>query len=217
MAFALTIFDCDGVLIDSEIIACRVHAAELTRHGIAMTAEQVMDRFLGFSQKRMHEVMEAEAGLSLPDSFAATYAVALRAAFEADLEAMPGIVEALDMLGTPACVASSSSHERLRLTLGLTGLYDRFAPNVFSSSDVANGKPAPDLFLHAAGRMGAAPADCLVVEDSVSGVTAAVAAGMMPIGFIGGRHCRPGHAEKLTAAGAARIVADIREIPRIAS
>lgn len=120
---------------------------------------------------------------------------------------MPGIHALLDRISAPVCVASSSRPERLAHTLGLTGLHHRFAPNVFSASQVANGKPAPDLFLFAAARMGAAPARCFVVEDSVAGVQAGVAAGMTVLGFCGGGHCPPEHGRALRAAGARAVFA----------
>jgi HAD superfamily hydrolase (TIGR01509 family) len=125
---------------------------------------------------------------------------------------MPGIEAVLDGLSSRMCVASSSSPERLRHTLGLVDLYRRFDPHVFSATMVARGKPAPDLFLHAAAQMGADPAGCVVIEDSVPGVTAAVAAGMTAIGFVGGGHCGTGHADRLRSAGAALVVETMTEL-----
>jgi HAD superfamily hydrolase (TIGR01509 family) len=133
--------------------------------------------------------------------------------FAATLEAVPHIEAALDALAQPVCVASSGSQERMRVSLGRVGLYDRFAPNIFSATQVRNGKPAPDLFLFAAGQMATPAARCVVIEDSVPGVTGAVAAGMTVLGFHGGSHCRPGDGEALRRAGAAATFDDMRRLP----
>jgi HAD superfamily hydrolase (TIGR01509 family) len=211
--FDLIIFDCDGVLVDSEVISCRAHAQILTRHGYPITSEQVFDRFLGRSTRQAHLEVEAELGRSLPDDFTAQLQDELYRSFEATLQALPYIGQALDAITQAVCVASSGSHERMRVSLGCTALYDRFAPNIFSATQVANGKPAPDLFLFAAGQMRTAPERCLVIEDSIPGITGAVAAGMTVLGFHGGSHCRPGYAETLRAAGAVAIFDDMRELP----
>ena len=142
--------------------------------------------------------------------FADTLRVRVAAAFDAELAPIAGVEAALAALPYRRCVASSSAPERLRHSLSLTGLLHWFEPHVFSATQVARGKPAPDLFLFAAASMQAAPATCVVIEDSVPGVQAAVAAGMRVIGFTGGGHCRPGHAERLRAAGAARSLIDAK-------
>jgi HAD superfamily hydrolase (TIGR01509 family) len=211
--FDLIIFDCDGVLVDSEVISCRAHAETLTRHGYPITSEQVFDRFLGRSTRQAHIEVEAELGRSLPADFNTQLQDELYRSFEATLQAVPYIDQALDAVAQAVCVASSGSQERMRVSLGCAGLYDRFAPNIFSATQVAHGKPAPDLFLFAARQMRTAPERCLVIEDSIPGVTAAVAAGMTVLGFHGGSHCRPGYAETLRAAGAAAIFDDMRELP----
>jgi HAD superfamily hydrolase (TIGR01509 family) len=211
--FDLIIFDCDGVLVDSEVISCRAHAEVLSRHGYPITSEQVFDRFLGRSTRQAHLEVEAELGRSLPDNFNAQLQDELYRSFEATLRAVPYIDQALDAITQAVCVASSGSQERMRVSLGRAGLYDRFAPNIFSATQVAHGKPAPDLFLFAAGQMGAAPERCLVIEDSIPGVTAAVAAGMAVLGFHGGSHCRPGYGDTLRAGGAVAIFDDMRELP----
>ena len=212
-SFDLIIFDCDGVLVDSEVISCRAHAEVLTRHGYPISSEQVFDRFLGRSTRQAHLEVEAELGRSLPDDFNTQLQGELYRSFEATLQALPHIDQALDAITQAVCVASSGSHERMRVSLGCAGLYDRFAPNIFSATQVANGKPAPDLFLFAAEQMRAAPERCLVIEDSIPGVTGAVAAGMTVLGFHGGSHCRPGYADTLRAAGAVAIFDDMRELP----
>jgi HAD superfamily hydrolase (TIGR01509 family) len=209
----LVIFDCDGVLVDSEVISCRAHSAVLTRHGFPITAEQVFDRFLGRSLRQANIEVEAELGRPLPDDFHVQLQDELFQAFAAALEPVPHIGEALDAIAQPVCVASSGSQERMRVSLGRTGLYDRFAPNIFSATQVRNGKPAPDLFLFAAEQMRAAPERCLVIEDSVPGIGGARAAGMTVLGFHGGSHCRPGDADRLRAAGADLTFGDMRQLP----
>ena len=198
----LVIFDCDGVLIDSELIGARVEAEELARLGMSISEPEILARFLGMTAKEMYCTLEIEHGMTLPPDFAAHVQARIDAAFEQELQAIPGIHEALDRLAVSACVASSSTLARLRHSLGLAGLYERFAPHVFSAEQVARGKPAPDLFLYAAAQMACAPAACVVIEDSVSGVRAAVAAGMRVWGFVGGGHCPPGHDARLRDAGA---------------
>jgi len=212
-SFDLIIFDCDGVLVDSEVISCRAHAEVLTRHGYPISSEQVFDRFLGRSTRQAHLEVEADLGRSLPDDFHAQLQDELFQSFAAKLEAVPHIDTALDAIGQPVCVASSGSQERMRVSLGRVGLYDTFAPNIFSATQVRNGKPAPDLFLFAAAQMQTAPARCLVIEDSVPGIIGALAAGMTVLGFHGGSHCRPGYAETLRAAGAVVTFDDMRELP----
>src|SRR5471030_1826153 len=211
--FDLIIFDCDGVLVDSEVISCRAHADVLTRHGYPITADQVHDRFLGRSLREAQIEVERELGRALPDDFHAQLSDELARLFAATLKAVPHIVEALDTITLPACVASSGSHDRMRRTLGRVGLYDRFAPHIFSATQVRNGKPAPDLFLFAAEQMAMSPKQCLVIEDSAPGIAAARAAGMVVLGYHGGSHCRPGYAGTLRAAGAAVTFDDMRQLP----
>ena len=211
----LVIFDCDGVLIDSELIGARVEAAELARVGISLAEAEILTRFLGMTAQAMYRTLEVEHRCALPEGFAATVQMEIDAAFERDLQVIPGIHETLDRLPTASCVASSSTLARLRHSLGLTGLYPRFAPHVFSAEQVARGKPAPDLFLHAAAEMGRAPARCLVIEDSVSGVRGAVAAGMRVWGFIGGGHCADGHEGRLRDAGAERVFGHMPDLPTL--
>jgi HAD superfamily hydrolase (TIGR01509 family) len=211
----LVIFDCDGVLIDSELIGARVEAAELARVGIALAEAEILTRFLGMTAQAMYRALEVEHRCTLPEGFAAAVQMEIDAAFERDLEVIPGIHETLDQLEAASCVASSSTLARLRHSLGLTGLYPRFAPHVFSAEQVARGKPAPDLFLHAAAEMGRAPARCLVIEDSVSGVRGALAAGMRVWGFIGGGHCADGHEARLRDAGAERVFSHMPDLPAL--
>jgi HAD superfamily hydrolase (TIGR01509 family) len=182
----LVIFDCDGVLVDSEPIAVRIDVAMLAEIGITMSEAEVIERFVGRSPEVIQDEAEARLGRPLPEGWWDHGEARIREAYATDLREVDGISEALGAIDLPVCVASSSGHENLRLKLELTGLYERFAGHIFSASEVANGKPAPDLFLHAASRMGAAPEDCVVVEDSRYGVQAARAAGMDVLGYAGG-------------------------------
>ena len=211
--FDLIIFDCDGVLVDSEVISCRAHAETLTRYGYPITADQVFDRFLGRSMRQATREVEAELGRKLPDDFQTQVYAEVFRLFATSLEATPHINDALAGITLPACVASSGPPEKISASLNRVGLYDRFAPNIFSAVQVRNGKPAPDLFLFAAGQMKTMPERCLVVEDSVAGVTAAQAAGMVVFGYHGGSHCRPDTADTLRAAGAAVTFDDMRQLP----
>ena len=205
---SLLIFDCDGVLIDSELIACRVSASCLAEIGIPITVEEIVERYVGISATAMLADLAARAGKPLPVGFADTVRLRLIRCFKSELVAMPGIGSVLAAINCPVCVASSSAPERLRYSLSLVGLLSRFEPHIFSATQVARGKPAPDLFLFAAAQMGVDPRKCLVIEDSVAGVRAAAAAGMEVIGFAGGSHCRPGHSERLRDAGAAKVIHD---------
>ena len=211
--FDLIIFDCDGVLVDSEVISCRVHADVLTRHGYPISVEQVFDRFLGRSSRQAHLEVEAELGRSLPDDYHSQLQDDLFQSFATTLDAIPHIDQALAAITQPVCVASSGSHARMRVSLGRAGLYDKFAPNIFSASQVQHGKPAPDLFLFAAAQMATSPERCLVIEDSLAGIAGARAAGMTVFGFHGGSHCRPGYGDTLRAAGAAVTFDDMRQLP----
>jgi HAD superfamily hydrolase (TIGR01509 family) len=211
MEFDLVIFDCDGVLIDSEMLSVRADIECLAEHGIALSADEIMERYTGISMAGMLSDLEARFGRKLPE-FADRHQDRLRLLFEQGLQPIPGIVEVLDSLGSPSCVASSGTPERIKHALSFVGLLDRFHPHVFSAVEVRRGKPAPDLFLHAAVRMRVAPARCVVIEDSLPGVAAAVAAGMTAIGFTGGSHCRPAHDSRLLAQGAARVVGSMAEL-----
>ena len=209
----LAIFDCDGVLIDSEVIACGVEAEELSKIGFAISRQGVIDRFSGMPSDVMYPMIEAELGRALPAGFGDQVKHRIVEAYRTELRAIDGVAEILGALRGPVCVASSSAPAKLALGLVETGLYELLYPHIFSTALVQRGKPHPDLFLYAAKAMGAAVSDCVVVEDSVAGVTAARRAGMRAIGFVGGSHCRPGHAERLVAAGADRIVGDFRDLP----
>ncbi len=213
VSFELVIFDCDGVLVDSELISCRAHAETLTCHGYPITADQVLDRFLGVSEREARLMIETETGCKLPGDFESHVNQVTLQSYADDLRAIPYVGDALAAIGVPKCVASSGTPDKIQHGLTCTGLYHQFAPHIFSASQVERGKPAPDLFLFAATQMQIPPTRCLVIEDSVPGVTGARAAGMTVLGFHGGSHCRPGHAEILRAAGAAVTFDDMRQLP----
>jgi HAD superfamily hydrolase (TIGR01509 family) len=181
----LAIFDCDGVLVDSERLAVNVDLVILERVGWPLTFDEVVERFVGRPHAFMISEIEAQLG-DLPDGWVDEYLPLYDEAFAAELVAVEGVIDALDLITLPTCVASSSTHRSIRRSLELTGLRDRFGERIFSVEDVARGKPAPDVFLYAAERMGADPATCVVIEDSVHGVTAARAAGMRVLAYGGG-------------------------------
>jgi HAD superfamily hydrolase (TIGR01509 family) len=212
----LIIFDCDGVLVDSEVISCRAHAETLTRHGYPITEEQVLERFLGRSMRHSILEIESELGRRLPDDFNSQVYSEIFRLFAISLQATPHIAETLARITEPVCVASSGPPEKISNSLSHVGLYQRFAPHIFSAVQVSRGKPAPDLFLFAAERMQAEPARCLVIEDSLAGIEGAIAAGMTVLGFHGGSHCGPGYGDRLLAAGATAIFDDMRQLPDLA-
>ena len=209
------IFDCDGVLIDSEIVVCRIAAEELTNVGYPITTEQVITRFAGRPDREMRAEIESEWGQPIPETYGKRVNERVVEAYGTELKIMPGLAEALDKITIPICVASSSFPEKLRLGLETVGLYERFMPNVVSATLVAHGKPKPDVFLFAAGWIQTSPMRCLVVEDSVPGVTAAVRAGIPVVGFTGGTHCGPEHAKLLTEAGAMSTFAQMSDLPAL--
>ena len=181
----LVIFDCDGVLVDSERLAVRVESRLLTDLGWPLTETEVLERFVGRSDADMLAEIEATLGRRVPE-WTERYQDALHTAFRNEITAVAGVADAIDALAIESCVASSGTHDKMRMTLGLTGLHDRFEGRIFSATQVPRGKPAPDLFLFAASQMGVTPARCVVVEDSRAGVAAARAAGMRVLGFAGG-------------------------------
>ncbi|MET7656729.1 HAD family hydrolase [Streptomyces sp. NPDC005486] len=210
MRYDLVIFDNDGVLVDSEPISNRLLAAYLTEIGHPTSYEDSIRDYMGSAMHRIHDLVQERTGQRLPAEFDDTFHRRVFAAFEQELEPVAGAVDVLAKLaadGVPYCVASSGSHERIRVGHRKTGL-DRWfeEARIFSSQDVGKGKPAPDLFLHAARRMGVAPERCVVVEDSPLGVRAAVAAGMDVYGFTA---MTP--AAKL--AGTTQLFSDLRELP----
>jgi HAD superfamily hydrolase (TIGR01509 family) len=206
----LVIFDCDGVLVDSERLAVRIDVQVLARLGWQLTEAEVVSRFVGVSDAHFRREVEAYLGHALPEDWEAELQPLYRETFQAELRPVDGIIEALDRIPYRSCVASSGTHKKIRFTLGLTGLYDRFAGRIFSATEVETGKPAPDLFLYAAERMGVQPAGCVVVEDSVHGAEAARAAGMRVLAY-GGGVTPP---ERLAGPGTT-VFQDMRELPAL--
>jgi HAD superfamily hydrolase (TIGR01509 family) len=209
----LLIFDCDGVLVDSEHLACAALADVMTTLGHAMTVDEAMRAFAGRSLKDVLARAERLLSRPIPKDLGEQAAVQLMARFRRELQAVAGVKEAIAALPYRRCVASSSEPGRLTLSLDVTGLSALFGNNVFSAVEVANGKPAPDLFLLAARRLGEDPSSCIVIEDSVLGVEAAGAAGMAAIGFAGASHANQGLAERLAAAGAEWVIDSMANLP----
>jgi HAD superfamily hydrolase (TIGR01509 family) len=195
--YGLVIFDCDGVLVDSEPLSISVLVQAMRDSGVEIDEEGAYKRFLGKSLATLIDTLETEFNVFASQEFLDRIRNDLYARFRTELKPIPGVAETLDALDIPRCVASSSQLERIRLSLGLTGLLDRLEPHIFSASMVKRGKPAPDLFLHAARQMGVEPGRCVVVEDSPAGITAARAAGMTVFAFAGGSHAHSAyyHAE----------------------
>lgn len=213
MPHELVIFDCDGVLVDSEVLVIEIEADLLGRAGFAVSADDIVDRFVGLSYGDMMAALEADFGRPVPDDLSHRIQADALAIFPSKLRPVEGMGELLAGLEGPRCVASSSKLDRIRLSLDVTGLDAHFDPDhVFSTQMVARGKPAPDIFLHAAERLGVAPHRCTVVEDSPHGVSAAVAAGIPVVGFIGGSHARASLRDRLVEAGADVVVDDAAEL-----
>ena len=208
----MVIFDCNGVLVDSEPIAAAVLAEAFKRAGMALTVESMMRRFHGRRPADVFAAVEAATGRALPPGFSPTVAAETLRRLRAELRAIPHAAHALTWIRGPKAVASSSPLERIRTSLEVTGLMRFFEPRLYSGSDVRTGKPAPDLFLLAAARSQIEPAQCIVVEDSAPGVAAATAAGMAPIGFVGGSQTPGRLASELLAHGARTVVADMRAL-----
>jgi HAD superfamily hydrolase (TIGR01509 family) len=203
----LIIFDCDGVLVDSELLSCRCLSEILAESGLHLSVDQALELFLGRSTKAI-EQHYGDLGQALPNDFLPRLKARVLETFAGALQPIPGVGTVLAELKTPCCVASSSDLDRVSLSLDVTGLAPHFADRLYTAQMVRHGKPAPDLFLHAAAKMQADPARALVIEDSVSGVQAAKAAGMMVWGFVGGGHYRDRDGRAiLSAAGADRVFA----------
>ena len=208
----LVIFDCDGVLVDSELIFARVLAESLIALDFPTTIDEAIALGFGKNRVTLSAAVSAQFGEALPDTFFEAFAARSASAFEHELSPMVGVEDLLAALPMPRCVASNGRLDRVRQRLAITGLLPFFDPHVFSASQVAFGKPAPDLFLFAAQRLGARPADCTVVEDSIPGVEAAIAARMAVVGFCGGGHCPQDHADRLIAAGCSRVFAKMPDL-----
>ncbi|MEM9232291.1 MAG: HAD family hydrolase [Pseudomonadota bacterium] len=208
----LIIFDCDGVLIDSEVMACAVDAELLTGAGYKITAEEVARRFAGVPSDALYAAIEAELGRALPADLEDRFKARMVEKYRTELQPIAGAADTLRSLPHARCVASSSSPAKLALGLIQTDLFEMFYPHIFSTSLVARGKPHPDIFLYAARQMDAETEHCVVIEDSVAGVTAAHAAGMASIGFTGASHCGPDQSERLRQAGASHVIARMADL-----
>ena len=215
--FRAIIFDCDGVLVDSEKLALEVELEVLAELGLTFDRGDYVLRFMGLSTDAFHAAIDEEAQRRLGRSIAAEVrgSERLRQVMIAHLTEVPGALEAIAGVTLPKAIASSGSRAGLERKLKQTGLWEHFAPHVYSADHVIHAKPAPDLFLHAAAALGMAPADCLVLEDSVNGVIAAKAAGMTVWGFLGGGHAHDGLGARLLSAGAARLVRDWPEAAKL--
>jgi HAD superfamily hydrolase (TIGR01509 family) len=207
--FGLVIFDCDGVLVDSELITSRVFSAMLDELGIPATVDQVFDKFVGRSMAQCLELIAEMLGREVPADFAHQYHVRTAVALKS-VKTVPGIESALDEIGLPYCVASNGSHEKMQTTLGITGLLPRFQGRLFSVTEVARGKPSPDVFLYAAAQSGVVPYACAVVEDTPTGVTAGVAAGMTVYGY-----CAHTPVRRLIEAGAHHTFERMSDLPGV--
>jgi HAD superfamily hydrolase (TIGR01509 family) len=214
----LFIFDCDGVLVDSEIIAARVDAELFTDNGYPITAEEIARRFAGLTAADIIAQVEAETGQRLPRDFRERHKAELDRRLASELKAVDGVQDMLERIDGPRCIASNSTSERLRLSLQKTDLYDRFRPYIFSAVEVGDRqpKPSPNVYRFAIEEFRADPRESLVVEDSVFGVRAAKAAGARVVGFTGAGHTWPGHADLLTEAGAETVIRRFADLPRVA-
>jgi len=215
--FDLIIFDCDGVLVDSEIIAAEVDAELLSDAGYEIDAATVVERFAGMAWKDILLTVEREAALPLPATLLEQSEKILDERLGREVEPVPGVRFALGRIDLPRCICSNSSPQRLKLMLERTGHYDVFSPNIFSARTIGEGrpKPAPDVFLHAAKKFDADPSKVVVVEDSVHGIAGARSAGMRVVGFTGASHSYPSHADQLTEAGAETVINRMADLPAV--
>ena len=217
MALSLILFDCDGVLVDSEIISAKVDAALLKELGYEISASEVAERFAGLTQDRILELLTAEAGIRFPEDYAERQKVELDRRLAAEITEIPGVHDMLDRLDLPRAICSNSSSERLKIVLEPTRLWDRFRPYVYASREVGTKrpKPAPDVYLYGCRQFDAEPRQTVVLEDSVHGVAAAVAAGCRVVGFTGGQHSYAGHGHALAEAGAETVIRKLSEFPAV--
>jgi HAD superfamily hydrolase (TIGR01509 family) len=215
--FDLILFDCDGVLVDSEIIAAKVESQLLTEAGYPISVEEMGERFAGMTWKNILLTIEKEADIPLSASLLDKSEKLLDARLERELKIIDGVKFALARLTTQRCICSNSSSARLDMMLTKVGLKPYFAPHIYSAKDLGPDrvKPKPDIFLHGAQQFGVDPSRCLVVEDSTHGVQAARAAGMRVVGFTGASHTYPSHADRLTDAGAETVISRMQDLPAV--
>ncbi len=210
----LVIFDCDGVLVDSEPIVNRIFAETLTEAGFTITYEEVTQQFVGNTLATCLDIIEKTYGRSVPPKWLERCKEREIAALQQELQATPGITDTLEQITLPRCVASNSSPRHIKLVLELTGLLHQFNGKLYSSHHVDRPKPFPDVYLHAASQMGKAPENCVVIEDSVTGVKAAYAAGMRVFGYAPrSEQGNSSHHEALIAAGAKLVFEDMLQLP----
>lgn len=211
---SLIIFDCDGVLVDSEIIGIRIEAELLHAAGCEISVERLTERFSGMSWNDILRILESETGLRLMDTLLHRTESELDLRIPAEVKAIDGAQAVLEGLGYPSCVCSNTKMSRLETVLTKVGFRQYFEPNIFSAKDLGEdrSKPKPDIFLHGAQRMGFDPSQTVVIEDSVHGVQAAQSAGMQVIGFTGGSHTFADHAKNLVEAGALTTVPHMRDL-----
>lgn len=213
----LVIFDCDGVLIDSEYVALRHELRRYGQFGLEMSVEEFSGRFSGMTGEAIFRAVEHELGRTLPEGLHREIEAELDQALDAEMQIIEGADTVLDRLDQARCICSNSDADRLKRMLAKAGLYDRFRPYVFSSGelDPPAPKPLPDIFLKAMAEFGTAPNETLVIEDSVHGVEGAARAGARVVGFTGGRHTYPMHGEHLSQAGAETVIGRLGELPAI--
>ncbi|OCW55636.1 HAD family hydrolase [Hoeflea olei] len=213
--FDLIIFDCDGVLVDSEIIAAQVESKLLTEAGFPIEPEEMAERFAGLTWKDILFEVERQSSIPLSAQLIDASEKILDKKLATEVQPIDGVAEAIARIGGQRCVCSNSTRHRLKAMLARTGLDRLFGDHVYSARDLGEGrtKPAPDVFLHGAAQFKVDPSNVLVVEDSVHGVQGAKAAGMRVVGFTGGSHSFPGHAEQLTEAGAETVISRMRDLP----
>ncbi len=212
----LLIFDCDGVVVNSMHLHTEVESEAYRSVGIVKSPKELALRFSGVGDAEVHRILSEESGRAIPADIAVWIERRKKEVFAERLKPVAGIHEVLTRTGgKPRCLASGTGFDLLYYLLGIVGLYEQFAPHIFSSEMVLRGKPFPDLFLHAAKELGQTPEDCLVIEDGVPGVQAGRAAGMRVLGFAGGSHCDEGHTDRLMSAGAELVFSDMLELPSL--
>ncbi|MCF1467359.1 HAD family hydrolase [Agrobacterium vitis] len=215
--FDLTLFDCDGVLVDSEIIAAKVESKLLTEAGYPISVEEMGERFSGMTWKNILMTIEKEVDIPLSASLIDKSEALLDQRLAREVKLVEGVTYALSRLQGPRCICSNSSSQRLDMMLTKVGLKEFFAPHIYSAKDLGADrvKPKPDIYLHGAAQFNVKPQNCVVVEDSVHGVHAARAAGMRVVGFTGASHTYPSHADRLTEAGAETVIARMMDLPAV--
>ncbi|HLV00921.1 MAG TPA: HAD family hydrolase [Acidobacteriota bacterium] len=212
--FDLIIFDCDGVLIDSEAISSRIEIAAFEELGCSLTRHEYLKLTAGRTEEEeIWRSIASQHGIRLPEGFAERMRKSVEEAFETELRPIEGVKDVLHVIALDKCVASGSRPERLKRVLEISGLNRFFNGNVFSATQVPRGKPHPDLFLFAARKMGVSPSRCVVIEDSPAGAHGALTAGMEVIGFVGAGHCDPAWSRELERAGVENIIDDMRMLP----